>query len=357
MIGIIGATGDIGLECTKILNDYGIQDLRLGYRKKEKVVKNKNIFKFVDLEDMNSCIEFIKGCDCIINCSRYSDLAIFNLIEVANKNRCIIIDLSYYDFYDRNTFRKGTIYHGVGSSPGLMESLPVIISKVFDKIHSFQIYYASIGEFTCNAAKEYLRYLNKDSFYATSILNSGNIEPYLEKNKTITLPISKERWLLFPYIDKRILKVCRQIDVGNAVCYMCMRDGYVRNFLKNIHFNNVENINEMAQKLSDISHLDKIGKKEFCGFVLNAVGIKDENMIEAKLIMKSTSPTRLTALTVAAVSLLALEYDNKSGIKDMSEFPWINVLLDKMKDMDTTFYYRLSKGTNMISDNIFEGEI
>ncbi|HDU0748835.1 TPA: hypothetical protein REP73_002517, partial [Staphylococcus pseudintermedius] len=79
MIGIIGATGDVGLECTKILNDYGIQPLRLGYRKKEKIVQGKNIFKFVDLEDINSCVKFIEGCDCIINCSGYSDSTIFNL--------------------------------------------------------------------------------------------------------------------------------------------------------------------------------------------------------------------------------------------------------------------------------------
>ena len=39
MIGIIGATGDIGLECTKILNDYGIKSLRLGYRKKKKLFR------------------------------------------------------------------------------------------------------------------------------------------------------------------------------------------------------------------------------------------------------------------------------------------------------------------------------
>ena len=103
--------------------------------------------------------------------------------------------------------------------------------------------------------------------------------------------------------------------------------------------------------------LDKIGKKEFCGFVLEAAGIKDENTIEANLIIKSTSPTRLTALTAAAVSLLALEYDNKFEIKDMSKFPWINNLLDKMMDMDTTFYYRLSERGNMILNNIFEGEI
>lgn len=357
MIGIVGATGDIGLECAKILNDYGIQSLKLGYRKKEKIVKSKNIFKFVNLEDINSCVEFIEGCDCIINCSRYSDSAIFNLIDTVNKNRCILIDLSYYDFYEKITFGGGTIYHGVGSSPGLMESLPIIISKIFDKTHSFQIYYASIGKFTCNAAKEYLRYLNEDSFYATSILNSGNIEPYLERNKTITLPISSEKWMLFPYIDKRTLKVCREIDVENAMFNMCINDGYIYNFLKNIRSNSVGNINKMARKLVDISHLDNIGKTEFCGFVLEAIGIKDENMIEANLIIKSMSPTRLTALTAAAVSLLALEHDNKSEVKDMSEFPWLNNLLDKMMDMDSTFYYRSSKGTNIVLDNIFEGEV
>lgn len=357
MIGIIGATGDIGLECTKILNDYGIKSLRLGYRKKEKIVQGRNVFKFVDAEDINSCVEFIEGCDCIINCSGYSDLTISNLIKAVNKNKCILIDLSYYDFCERITFEGGTIYHGVGSSPGLMESLPIIISKVFDKIHSFQIHYASIGEFTYNAAKEYLRYLDTDNFYATSILNSGNIEPYLGENRAITLPISRERWMAFPYIDKRTLEVCSQIGIGNAVFYMCMQDGYVYNFLKNIRSNSVVNINDMAQKLVDLSHLDKIGKKEFCGFVLEATGVKDENMIEANLIIRSTSPTRLTALTAAAVSLLALEHDNKFEIKDMSKFPWIDNLLDKMMDMDTTFYYRLSKEGNMILNDIFEGEI
>ena len=90
-------------------------------------------------EDINSCVEFIEGYNCIINCSRYSDSAIFNLIDTVNKNRCILIDLSYYDFYEKIAFGGGTIYHGVGSSPGLMESLPIIISKIFDKTHSFQI--------------------------------------------------------------------------------------------------------------------------------------------------------------------------------------------------------------------------
>ncbi|MGL5440731.1 MAG: hypothetical protein ACRDA4_10215 [Filifactoraceae bacterium] len=357
MIGIIGASGDIGLECTRILNNYGIKDLKLGYRKKEKVVRGKNVFKFVDLEDMNSYVEFVEGCDCIINCSRYSDSIIFNLIDEVNKNGSILIDLSYYNFYERITLERGTIYHGVGSSPGLMESLPIIISKVFDKIYSFKIHYASVGKFTFNAAKEYLRYLNEDGFYASSMLNSGNIEPHFGGDKTVTLPISSEKWMLFPYIDKRTRKACKQIDVENAMFYICIKDGYVYNFLKKIHSNSVGNLNEMAQKLVDMSRLDNIGKTEFCGFVLEAIGIKDENMMEANLIIKSVSPTRLTALTAAAVSLLALEYDNKSEIQDMNEFSCLNVLLDKMMDMDTTFYYRLNKGINMISDNVFEGEI
>ena len=357
MIGIIGATGDIGSECTKILNDYGFQSLKLGYRRKERVYKSNNIFKFIDLNDINTCVEFVKNCDCVINCSKYSDSSIFNLIDTVNKNKCILIDLSYYDFYEKTVFGGGTIYHGVGSSPGLMEALPIIISKIFDKILSFQIHYASNGEFTFNAAKEYLKYLNEDGFYATSILHSGNIEPYLEENKIITLPISGERLMSFPYIDKRSLKVCKQIDVGNAMFYMCIKDGYVYNFLKNIRFKNEGNINIAAQKLVDMSYLDNIQKKEFCGFILESIGIKDENTIKASLILKSKSPTRLTALTLAAISLIALEHNNKPEIKDMSEFPWLNKLLDKMMEMDTTFYYKLSKETDMILDNVFEGEI
>lgn len=357
MIGIIGATGDIGSECTKILNNYGLQSLKLGYREKEKIYKSKNVFEFIDLDDISTCIEFVDGCDCIINCSEYSDSSIFNLIDIVNKNKCILIDLSYYNFYEKTIFGGGVIYHGVGSSPGLMEALPVIISKTFDKTLSFQIHYASNGEFTCNAAKEYLKYLNEEGFYSASILNSGNIEPYLEENKTITLPISREKWLPFPYIDKRTLKVCRQIEVENAIFYMCIKNGYVCKFLRNVRADDKENINIMAQKLADLSRLDNIDKKELCGFILEAIGIKDKNTIKANLILKSKSSTRLTALTAAAVSILALEHDNKSGVKDMSEFPWLNNLLDKMMEMDTTFYYRLSKGTNTVSDNIFEGEI
>lgn len=357
MIGIIGATGDIGSECTKILNDYGIKDIKLGYRRKEKVCKSKNTFAFIDLDDINTCVEFVDGCDCIINCSGYSDSSIFNLIDTVNKNKCILIDLSYYNFYEKSVFEGGTIYHGVGSSPGLIEALPVIISRVFDKTLSFQMYYASNGEFTYNAAKEYLRYLSEDGFYARSILNSGKIEPYLAGNKTITLPISSERWVPFPYIDKRTLKVCRQIGVENAIFYMCIKNGYVCNFLKNIRSDNIENINVMAQKLVDLSNLDNIEKKEFGGFILEATGIKNKNTIDANMILKSISPTRLTALTVAAVSILALEHGNKTEIKDMSEFPLLNSLLDKMMEMDTTFYYKLMKGTNLKLNNIFEGEI
>ncbi|SPY43679.1 Uncharacterised protein [Peptoniphilus harei] len=39
MIGIIGATGDIGSECTKILNGYGIKDIKLDIEEKKKFIR------------------------------------------------------------------------------------------------------------------------------------------------------------------------------------------------------------------------------------------------------------------------------------------------------------------------------
>lgn len=357
MIGIVGGTGEIGLECVNLLNNYGSEKIKIGVRNKSTTVNKKdNLYEFIDIKNRKSCFNFVKECDCIVNCTNIREPDIYNLMHAADKYNVKFIDVNHHNS-QRRSKNDIAIYHGIGASPGLTEALPKVMANDFDQLTKLKLYYVTLGKFTLSAAKEYLRYLKSGEVYATTVLENGNIIPYTNDDSLINFPIGSGRWIRLPYMDRRTVKVCEQLNLKNAEFYTCMKEGYTYDFLRNIRTNCTGDIDKIAEKLVKLSKIDNLNQEKYSGFILEAEGIKNGFKSNKNLIIKSPSAARLTALVVVATVLLSLESKVEFCIHDMSTVPFTELLLDKMTEIDSLFFHKFYKNNSLDSINTLRGEI
>lgn len=358
MIGIVGGKGEIGLECVNLLNDYEREPIKIGIRNSNAIVDEKNkLYEFIDIKNRKSCFEFAKDCDCIINCTNVRGSDIYNLIDAAGKYKAKFVDVNYHNSQEKIEIYNTTIYHGVGASPGLTEVLPKIIANKFEQITELKLYYTTVGRFTFSAAKEYLRYIESGEVYSATVLKNGDIIPCANDRPVISLPIGNEKWNTLPYIDERTVGICKQLNLENAGFYMCIQDGYTYEFLKNIWLKYKDDKDKTAQELVKASEIDCLHQETYSGFVLEAEGIIDQCKCNMNLIMKSPSASKLTALAVTATALLSLDSKEEFCVLDMSAVPFVDLLLDKMSEVDPLFFHKIYKNKTLSSINTFEGEI
>lgn len=344
MIGIIGAAGAIGKECTKLLNNYGIKPIKLGIRNNTDVYnKHVNITSFFDLEDDLS-FNFVDDCDVLINCSYCTEPTILNFINKLLGYKLKIIDLNYYKFKKPVNLEDNILFYGIGSSPGLMEYLPKFGASFFDRINNISIDYLTSGKFSYSAAKQYLEYLENDEFYPKTIFKDGELTSCTIENIEEKIKIFDNIWYKFPYMDTRTLKICKLINPNIANFNICIKDGVMKKYLENIKVDEVD-LKEKAKKMACLSDVDCFKNDKTCGFILNVKGSYKEKNGELSVVLKSSTPERMTALTTVATTLLVQEhsYENESrNYFDMSDILINNSLLKKMKEIDTSFFYQIS---------------
>lgn len=358
MIGIIGATGDLGKKCTDILNKYGVKPLKLGYRNKDKIIeKTGNFYDFIDIEDRESCKNFINDCSCIINCSSYSKLGIFNLIREVDLAGIKLIDLSSYDFIEEFKITKGVICSGVGSSPGLSELLPIVSSDYFDKVERITQYYVSLGEFTSSSAKEYVRYLFSSEIKAMSKYEKGKAVYNFDSGTDVRLPIYDKPLKKLSYLDSRLTRICEHLELEEAIFNICMKNGPVFDYLLSINRLGEVNKDEVINKLVDLSKLENIKSEEFSGFVVNSSGIRAGRRKNLEIFIKHIGPSDLTALTATSIAMLVNDKDLAPGLYKMESLGMNEEILKNMSTIDKSFFTSITEGDLEDTFKIIEGEI
>lgn len=357
MIGIIGANGKIGNLCYKLLADNGLGDIKTGVRNKNLLNNNSGIdYAYIDLLDKKSCIDFAKGCDCIINCASISEDGIYNLLEAVELTRGKLVDLTYYDYIDLPDIKNSTIYYGVGSSPGFTESLPLLMSQYFDNIKKWDLYYLSSGVFTHSSAREYVKYINSGNLIPMSRYVKGDIEMANIHNLEIEFPWFRNSIMSLPYIDNRLLETCNLIKPDEANFYICMYKGKVYELLSNQHGKSRLNLKEDIGQLIDLSVMDSKITGFQSDFYITVEGKKQSLPLIKSLIIRHHSPDKLTALISTAFALLLIKEKTKHGIYSMNDSDFLSKILIKMKSLDSLFYYHIYD-EKLFDIDIAEGEI
>ena len=265
MIGIIGGYGDIGSKVTSILKMFYYGEIKIGGRKYQEIVQNcasvkeDGVFKqFVDLKNFDSIRHFVVGCEVIVNCSGCEQIYSGTLAEICYDNNCHFVDVNRNDWLLKNSFIvKGRCHiHNAGSMPGISEMMPGYLSLYFNKIMDIEFYYLAQGEFSYNAARDYVEGLCGGQVKGMMKYKEGKCVPAIEDATRIYIPIFNKEFKIYPYIDNTVLKCVKKLGCINGIWNMAYEEGYTLNIFEKINCTQFEQTDGLVQKICSSSKLD-----------------------------------------------------------------------------------------------------
>lgn len=356
MIGIIGANGDVGNLCYKLLSNYGIKNIKIGFRNNKPLNNSLRNSCYIDLLDKESCFKFVKNCDSIINCSYSDKKGIKNLLEAVEYYGGKLVDLTHYEDIELPEINKSLICHGVGVSPGLSEALPVIISQKFDYVTDLALYYVVCDKFSYSSAKSYLNYINGKNIYPMTEIKNRKLQ-VIDKQKIYPkFNMFAMNLNMISYMDFRTLQLSRKLGLKNASFSICMPEGETYRFLMSGKFRKAASENDI-KKLIEASEKDTRNIDSNCCILLDIKGVLSNHILKKCMILKGDSSLEITSSVAVATAISLLNKNNTHGIFDMLSFGESNKILDIILSVNEHLYYEVIDDTSLSEIRVSEGEI
>lgn len=295
-IGILGATGSVGREATKILMKNINYRLILGSRDE---IKLKNTFGVsneikeyvqVDINDKSKLKDFCNRCDIVLNCSGPSEIILEKVATMCIEQGVHYVDVSggekLYDVLkskeDIIKSKKLLFIIACGVYPGLTEIYPrYILEKYFDKISSLKIYFTTQGKLSFSSAYDYICGIENKVGKGMKYIHRGCISN-IHNNKIQQLNLGEPAGsrYCYPIINVEFERMCHENNIEEAYFYNS--------------FYNKEDIENAMLIIKDSKRLGKdilarkmmgtfIGDSKYSKFTMiniSCEGIKDNNEIE-----------------------------------------------------------------------------
>ncbi|MGM7636985.1 saccharopine dehydrogenase NADP-binding domain-containing protein [Bacillus sp. Hm123] len=229
-LGIVGATGQVGVGVVETLLNNHPSALLLGSRKVEKLKEQFGEetetmkYQTIDVFDEASIRAFCENCHLVINTVGPSSIT---LERVASA--CMLTNTNYIDASGDKTMKKAieeamrkhdstiTLAISAGVYPGLTEMFIAFLLRQNEKlIERISCYFAGKGSFSETGAYDIVSSLEKDEGYGMSYYSNGDIEKLTSGiggkmllpapfNQVYTLPIMSEEFIA-------CVKECRVAD-------------------------------------------------------------------------------------------------------------------------------------------------
>lgn len=311
MIGIIGGYGDVGCNAAKILSEKGFK-VKIGGRHAEKFKLREQDTRYyyqnVDIENENSVLEFLDGCNGILNCAGPSHKLSIALANIVIDMERVYVDVGYPNNWRKLALRnsKKSIIFGAGSTPGLSGILPRFLGDSFDKVEDLFYCYSPLGKFSSSAAEDYLEGLFEVEKKASIIYCDGKEEIYKELPQTMKV-LKQYVSYFYPYMDRESFFVISRLNLSNGQWYMGVNGSSTQSVLESARYSYLKDKEKTIKSLCDASVADLNGKSENVDFYIQLNGLKEGEKRTKTLYVNSFNPSYLTGYTAAITMILALE--------------------------------------------------
>lgn len=319
MIGLYGATGNIGGNALKFLLDmFPGEKIKVGTRDPLKCAEESEnvICVKTDIYDDEERKLFLRDCDCILNCAGPSFDITPLLIKEAIRNKIPLVDVGTISDKDCDDFSRITpdapIIYGAGSVPGITGIFPIEavanIPKGAEDVNLYEIYEVS-GSFSKNGAVDYLTGLKKGMAGAATAISkiykdNNSLINRLKAHKKAEVPGFPYPVRLFPYWDKETSYVSDTADKKNAEFYSAIRGEEFLKFSENDIsdlFRGKADIESLALKLSEATRNDTKENGEYIRLVVlveYTLAGERKSEIQKTLLSKQPEVTAATAVSV-----------------------------------------------------------
>ena len=337
-IGILGASGSAGKGAADVLKGKDGIELKLGCRHIETLSKETENVELcsVDIERKNELDDFVKNCDCVINCAGPSWK-----IKGSAAEACFHYQIPYIDVAGGNSFindlnslnnvDKNTGITSAGVYPGLSELfLKWVCTQTKEEILSVQEIFFGNDELSDVAIEDICMSLKEGEGEAFCYCHNGNIEKIsFETKASVKIPGVSTPVYLLPVVNPAFANIIGSLNIEKAVFYMGLMKAEGMTQLINLK-KELENSKFEAIFSEDMKNIfyDKNCRNGF-GIAVDVITITGEHI---KYVLSGESNWNYLTGCVAALTALNRKGESLKGIRYVHEATDAKEVIAELKE-------------------------
>lgn len=316
LIGVLGASGDVGQASTQALLKLGVTTLRLGGRDPVKGAQCLAMlrqlwpeaqlqWRAVDFTDTRALIAFARGCDVLLNCAgpswQLKDLG----AQAALKTDAHYVDAADDMKLDPSQWRCRCAVLGAGLQPGLTGLLPRwLAEQAFTQVQRCTSYFGLRDQFTAVAADDFLQGAADGTSEPLAAWHKGRRSRALRRRREVSLPCFPDEVHLLPYLNHEGERLAEDLGLEVGEWFNVITDGYVLKALDQSH--GLPRA-DAVQRLCEASLLDLSGHPPFVTLLLQLDGLHNGESCTRSVLLSGVGNAALTGAMAAATVASVLE--------------------------------------------------
>jgi hypothetical protein len=322
LIGVLGASGDVGLASAQALLSLGLHDLRLGGRDARTGARclarlhqqwpdARLQWTAADFNDTPALARFARGCDVLLNCAGPSWRVADRAAQAALKADAHYVDAAGDIHLDPALWRGRSAVLGAGLQPGLTGLLPRwLAAQGFTRVQGLTSYFGLRDQFTAVAADDFLQGAVDGSSEPLAAWHNGRCSRALRRRRGVLLPCFPGPVHVLPYLNEEGERLARDLHLETGQWFNVITDGHVLNALDQAH--NLPRA-EAVQRLCTASQLDLSGQPPFVTLMLQLDGLCDGQACTRSLVLSGAGNAALTGAMAAITVVSVLEGEIRPG--------------------------------------------
>ncbi|WLI03736.1 saccharopine dehydrogenase NADP-binding domain-containing protein [Pseudomonas simiae] len=322
LIGVLGASGDVGLASAQALLSLGLHNLRLGGRDAHTGARclarlhqqwpdARLQWTAVDFIDTPALARFARGCDVLLNCAGPSWRVADRAAQAALKADAHYVDPAGDIHLDPALWRGRSAVLGAGLQPGLTGLLPRwLAAQGFTRVQGLTSYFGLRDQFTAVAADDFLQGAVDGSSEPLAAWHNGRCSRALRRRRDVLLPCFPGPVHVLPYLNEEGERLARDLHLETGQWFNVITDGHVLNALDQAH--NLPRA-EAVQRLCTASQLDLSGQPPFVTLLLQLDGLCDGQACTRSLVLSGAGNAALTGAMAAITVVSVLEGEIRPG--------------------------------------------
>ncbi|WP_073525505.1 saccharopine dehydrogenase NADP-binding domain-containing protein [Pseudomonas fluorescens] len=322
LIGVLGASGDVGLASAQALLTLGVSDLRLGGRDAVKGAycvdrlqqqwpQARLQWASVDFNDAQAMAAFARGCDVLLNCAGPSWQLQGHAAHAALRADAHYVDAADPVQLDPAQWRGRCAVLGAGLQPGLTGLLPRWLAEQgFTQVHRLTSYFGLRDHFTRVAADDFLQGAVDGSSEPLAAWEHGRRHRALRRQRDVSVPCFPGRVHLLPYLNLEGERLAMDLNLDVGQWFNVITDGHVLKALDQAH--GLPRA-DAVQRLCEASRLDLSGQAPFVTLLLQLDGMHHDQALTRSLVLSGAGNAALTAAMAAATVISVVEGEIRAG--------------------------------------------
>jgi hypothetical protein len=254
VIGVLGATGDVGRHAAGFLERLGLGPVRAGGS------------AVADFRDPASLDRFASGCGVLVNCAGPAHASGDSVAEAARRAGAHYVDASGDD--PVRVHNGHTALLSAGLQPGLTALLPRWVARDTE-VHTLKVWLGVSDLFSRSAAEDYLHAAASGRGEALAAWRGERRSKALTRETGVTLPFFPEPVTLLPYLSPESERLARALRITHGDWYTVLSGEHVGRAFDRVHGFDRE---EAVAALCRASRLDLAGREPRVVLIAEADG-------------------------------------------------------------------------------------